>query len=127
MALISARPPAAALPLKKAVGRPQNGGRQLQRPDTASVAAASATRGGTKSNDGSVRPIAAHTEGHTTCQRRSPNRSDRRPHQTITKTVMRAGIALSSPSWVLVTPAKALLRILGMKKSNPYAPMTIRK
>src|SRR6185503_5182479 len=84
-ALMSAIAPAAAVPLRNAVGRPQNGGRQLQRPDTA-IAAAIKAIAGARSNDATTSPHADQTVGHTTCQRRSPSRSERRPQNSITPT-----------------------------------------
>src|ERR1019366_7390615 len=117
--LIIAIPPAAAVPVRKAVGNPQNGPMMLQRPETQSVKAKTTSRGGI-GKDRSTSPSENHQAAVATCQRRSFMRSERRPCRIMMGIVMRGGIAESQPSWDFASVGNALCNSVGRKKSPPY-------
>src|SRR5687768_13699277 len=106
--LMRAIAPAAAVPLKKAVDKPQNGATALHRPETASASAASATPAG-RGKLARNNPAEAHHTAAAKCTLRSALRSDERPCRIMTNTAKSGGTALMTPTSFGVAPGKACL------------------
>lgn len=119
-------PPAAAVPVRNAVGNRQKGPITLHRPDTHNVIAATTTSGGS-GNDNSNRPMPAPHTASATCQRHSFVRSECRPCRIITGIVTRYGTAANNPSCDLLNCGNVVCSRVGRKKSIPYPPTTLRK
>src|SRR5258706_5575716 len=113
--LMRAIAPAAAVPLKNAVDRPQNGATALHRPETASASAASETIAGS-GKLAKKSPAAAHHTAAAKCSLRSPLRSDDRPCRIMTNTATSGGTALITPTSFGEAPGNACLINVGCKK-----------
>src|SRR5438046_10439666 len=92
MELIIAIPPAAAVPVRKAVGNPQNGPMLLQRPESHSAKAATTSSGGGP-KERSTSPAENHQDALATCQRCSFSMSERRPCRIMIGMVISGGLA----------------------------------
>src|SRR5262245_61727703 len=95
--LMVAIPAAAAGPDRNMVGTLHSGGLHELMPILTSVSAAS-TAASPVAGAASARPNAANRHGITTCQVRSPVRSECRDHRIMTMTAAVGGMALRQPT-----------------------------
>jgi arabinofuranosyltransferase len=115
--LISAMPPAAADPVRNAVGSVQNGPSAPQMPAAAMQNETSDSRG-TVLYPLSSRPAAPASAGNVTCHRRSPVLSECAPTYTMTNAAATYGIADRIPTIRSPNPENPLI-IWGSQKLTP--------
>jgi hypothetical protein len=95
--LIAARPTAAAVPPRNAVGSDQNSGAQVSTPAAATDRATRDSAVDPAQPAASEKPTAPMRLGTTRCQRRSRRLSAERPSTFIVTSAARNGTALSAP------------------------------
>ncbi|MGY3075316.1 hypothetical protein ACVWZZ_001687 [Bradyrhizobium sp. LM6.10] len=96
-------PAAAAGPDRNSVGMLQSGGFAEEMPILTSVSATSTVTTPVAS-PANASPAAASRQASTTCQVRSPVRSECRAHSTMATTAALAGNALRNPTWSVDRP-----------------------
>src|SRR3954469_17015088 len=108
--LMSAMPPAAALPASSVVGSCQNGENALSTPETPTTSAANASAGVFSKTPISTKPAAAARHESAQWERRSGTRSEVRPTSTSAIIAATYGTADNSPIVVLsVTPMPLMI------------------
>src|SRR2546427_3936317 len=126
MELISAMPPAAAVPARKAAGIDQNTGKAARMPMEASVSAHRASTALCRNRPVRIRPAAAISADRAQCMRRSPVLSECMPFQTMARVPARKGMAeirpICSVFWMPIS-----LMMDGDQKAMVALPLTMQK